>query len=78
MRAFPGKHRSEHWGEPATGVTKRITWDMAADWSVDFAQVQVEIMTKDNRNVLGVESITVPGQRRTACSANQPTPGIKC
>ena len=28
-------------------VVKRLTWDMATDWSVDFAQIQVEVLAKD-------------------------------
>ncbi|MFO1441522.1 MAG: hypothetical protein U1F81_24605 [Verrucomicrobiaceae bacterium] len=45
-----------------TGVTKRITWDMAADWSVDYAQIQVEMLAKDNRNPLGIHWITLPAE----------------
>jgi alpha-tubulin suppressor-like RCC1 family protein len=41
-------------------TTRRITWNMAADWSVDFAQIQVEVLAKDSRNLLGVHWIKVP------------------
>lgn len=44
----------------ATNVEKRITWNMAADWTVDFAQIQVEVLAKDSRSPLGVHWITVP------------------
>ena len=37
-----------------------FTWNMGADWSVDFAQVQVEVLAKDNRNLMGFHWITVP------------------
>jgi alpha-tubulin suppressor-like RCC1 family protein len=43
-----------------TGVNHHVTWNMAPDWSVDFAQVQVEALAKDNRNLLGIHWITVP------------------
>ena len=43
-----------------SGVSRRITWNMAADWSVDFAQIQAEVLAKDSRNLLGVHWITVP------------------
>ncbi|MCB1133500.1 MAG: hypothetical protein KDN05_20450, partial [Verrucomicrobiae bacterium] len=41
---------------------KRLTWDMAADWSVDFAQIQVEVLAKDERNPLGIHWVTVPAE----------------
>jgi hypothetical protein len=44
---------------------RRITWDMAADWSVDFAQLQVEVLAKDSRNLLGVHWIRVPADGGT-------------
>ena len=43
-----------------TGVPRHLTWNMAADWSVDFAQVQVEALAKDSRNLLGIHWIAVP------------------
>ena len=43
-----------------TGVSRHLTWNMAADWSVDFSQIQVEVLAKDSRNLLGVHYITVP------------------
>ncbi|MBL9152824.1 MAG: hypothetical protein JNK37_10075 [Verrucomicrobiales bacterium] len=45
-----------------TNVERRLTWDMAADWSVDFAQIQVEILAKDARNPLGIHWITIPAE----------------
>ena len=38
----------------------RFTWNMGADWSIDFAQIQVEVLAKDNRNLMGFHWITVP------------------
>ena len=52
-----------------TGVPHHLTWNMAADWSVDFAQVQVEALAKDSRNLLGIHWITVP--------ASGPNPAIQ-
>ncbi len=43
-----------------TGTSRHLAWNMAADWTVDFAQVQIEIQAKDSRNFLGVHWITVP------------------
>ena len=52
-----------------TGISRHLTWNMAADWSVDFAQVQVEAVAKDSRNLLGVHWITVP--------ASGPNPAVQ-
>ncbi len=43
-----------------SNTTHRITWNMAADWSVNFAQIQVEILANDGRSPLGIHWITVP------------------
>jgi hypothetical protein len=43
-----------------TGVTRHLTWNMAADWTIDFAQVQVEALARDSRNLLGFHWITIP------------------
>jgi alpha-tubulin suppressor-like RCC1 family protein len=45
-----------------SNTTRRLSWDMAADWSVDFGSIQVEIMAKDERNPLGVHWITLPAE----------------
>ena len=44
----------------ATNTSHHLTWAMASDWTVDYAQVQVEALAKDSRNLLGVHWITVP------------------
>lgn len=49
----------------ATNTSKRITWNAAADWSSEFGEVQVEILAKDQRNLLGVHWITVPANGGT-------------
>lgn len=43
-----------------TGVTRHATWNMPADWAVDYADIQVEALAKDSRNLMGVHWITVP------------------
>jgi hypothetical protein len=44
----------------ATNVTKRLTWNAAADWSSSFGEIQVEVLAKDQRDLLGLHFITVP------------------
>jgi hypothetical protein len=37
-----------------------FTWNMGADWSIDYSQVQVEVLAHDGRNLMGFHWITVP------------------
>jgi len=46
----------------ATNTVNRLTWNAAADFTGDFAQLQFEILAKDNRNLLGFHFITLPAQ----------------
>lgn len=43
-----------------TGVPLHVTWNMPADWAVDYGNIQVEALAKDSRNLLGIHWITVP------------------
>jgi DNA-binding beta-propeller fold protein YncE len=42
------------------GVEKRITWNVAADWQVDFGQIQVELLAKDEQGLFAFHWITIP------------------
>lgn len=44
----------------ATGQTHRFTWNVAGDWNTDFAEVQLEILAKDNRDLLNLDFIQIP------------------
>ena len=44
----------------------RLTWNMGADWSIDYAQIQVEVLSKDNRSLMGFHWITVPSDGTNA------------
>jgi len=43
-----------------TGVTRRLTWDIAKDWGSDFGQLQMEVLAKDNRDLLNLDFIQMP------------------
>ncbi len=62
MKTFVEGTSANIGANQTAGVEKRITWDMAADWSVDFAQIEVEVLAKDDRNPLGIHWITVPAE----------------
>lgn len=41
-------------------TVRNVVWNMPADWAVDYANIRVEALAKDSRNLLGVHWITVP------------------
>ena len=43
-----------------TGTKRRLTWDIAKDWGSDFGQLQMEILAKDNRDLLNLDFIQMP------------------
>ena len=43
-----------------TGQTRHLTWNMPADWAIDYATFEIEVLAKDSRNLLGIHWITVP------------------
>lgn len=49
-----------------TGTKLHLTWNMGADWSIDFGQIQVEVLAKDSRNLLGFHWITLPSDGTNA------------
>jgi sugar lactone lactonase YvrE len=44
----------------ATGQTHRFTWNVAGDWNTDFAEVQLEVLAKDNRGLLNLDFLRIP------------------
>jgi len=46
-------------GQP-TGQVRSVVWNMPADWAVDFADIRIEALAKDTRNLLGAHWITIP------------------
>ena len=43
-----------------TNTTLRLSWNAAADWAVDFGNVQIEILAKDARGLQPFHWITLP------------------
>lgn len=60
MRTFLEGTSSNVGANQPTGVTRHVTWNMPADWAVDYANIRVEAIAKDSRNLLGVHWITIP------------------
>jgi sugar lactone lactonase YvrE len=44
----------------STGQTHRFTWNVAGDWNTDFAEVQLEVLAKDNRGLLNLDFLRIP------------------
>ena len=45
----------------STNQEHNITWNVGADWSVGFGELEVAIMAKDDRNLLNLHFLTLPG-----------------
>lgn len=62
-----------HVGTNVTvGVTNRLTWNVSADWNVDYGDVQVAILAKDERKLLDLHFLHMPPVgTNTALTINQ-------
>jgi hypothetical protein len=49
-----------------TGVNHTLTWDVRADWNIDLANVQFEVLCQDKRGLLPLNWITIPATTNTA------------
>jgi hypothetical protein len=58
----------------ASNTTKRLTWNAATDWSTEFGNVQIEVLAKDQRDLLGIHWITVPASGGTSSFAASAKP----
>jgi hypothetical protein len=43
-----------------TGIMHRLTWNAAADWTTNFANVRIDIMAKDNRGLIDLHFLHIP------------------
>lgn len=44
----------------AAGVEHHLTWNVAADWSTNYANVQIEILARDGRDLMDFQFIAIP------------------
>lgn len=42
------------------GATNRLSWDVSADWTVDYGDVRIAILAKDSRNLLDLHFLHMP------------------
>lgn len=62
MRTFVENTASRVGPAQPTNETRRVTWHVAADWAVELGEVQIEILARDERELLPVHWITVPAE----------------
>ena len=43
-----------------TRTDHRVTWNLAEDWSVEFGELEIECLVKDDRDLLDLHFITIP------------------
>lgn len=58
-----------------TNVNHTLTWNVAADWSIDLGQVKFEVLAMDGRGLLPFDWITIPaagGKPAVSISKNTP------
>ena len=44
----------------STNQTHTVTWNVGADWSVGFGELEVAILAKDDRDLLNIHFLTLP------------------
>lgn len=44
----------------STNQNHTVTWNVGADWSVGFGELEVAILAKDNRDLLNIHFLTLP------------------
>ena len=59
-RTFVENSAANIGNDQPTGVTRHLVWNMPADWAIDYATFEFEVLAKDSRNLLGIHWITVP------------------
>jgi hypothetical protein len=60
MRTFEENTATNLGASIAANETHHLTWNVASDWNVDYSDVQVEILAKDDRNLMDFHYITIP------------------
>ena len=50
----------------STGQTHTVTWNAEADWKVGYGEMAMEILAKDDRNLLNLHFLTLPASDNNA------------
>ena len=60
MKTFTNGTDIISWTNVTTGVQHHLTWDALTDWFTLYGNIKVNILAKDNRNLLDFHLITIP------------------
>ena len=60
MKSFTNGTTIVSWTNVTTGVQYHLTWDALTDWFALYGNLKVNILAKDNRNLLDFHLITIP------------------
>ena len=60
MKSFTNGTDIVSWTNVTTGVQHHLTWDALTDWFALYGNLKVNILAKDNRNLLDFHLITIP------------------
>ena len=60
MKTFTNGTDIVNWTNVTTGVQYHLTWDALTDWFALYGNIKINILAKDNRNLLDFHLITVP------------------
>jgi len=70
MKTFTNGTDIVSWTNVTTGVKHHLTWDALTDWFALYGNIKVNILAKDNRNLLDFHLITIPSNTTYATPLN--------
>jgi hypothetical protein len=59
-KTFVGSTTGKLGQNVPTGQNHLVTWDAGTDWSVGFGEIEMEVLAKDDRNLLNIHYLTLP------------------
>ena len=70
MKTFTNGTDVVSWTNVTTGVKYHLTWNALTDWFALYGNIKVNILAKDNRNLLDFHLITIPSNTTYATPLN--------
>ena len=63
-QSFVGSIAGKLDGNVSTNQNHTVVWNVGADWSVGFGELEVAILAKDDRDLLNLHFLDSPRHRR--------------
>ena len=70
MKSFTNGTDVVSWTNVTTGVKHHLTWDALTDWFALYGNLKINILAKDNRNLMDFHLITIPTNTSYATPVN--------